>query len=322
MTEEEAYRPVEHRQIECVCPAHGACPVTVGLAARARPSLTSAEGLAAVSELNEHRARDSATRPTPKCVVPPLHHEMAMSGHHLFGNVLFGNVALASCGLIMAFTTACSRQPAAPPVSLAATTPAPQVPTADRSIMALRQIGDGAKWLFDAAYASDWSAVADYEANIREAQGELPSNLPLPDVVAQLRSRLDQLRRDTRGRQRLATMGDANAITKIVAGLSSQFQTLVPYEADLLGFYGRELELGILSGDSSTLAQATTDLQSTWNALEQRVEDRGGVDLAKRFTDAVVQLVGARRPSDYVAPTRAELVESARVVQLFQTVSW
>jgi hypothetical protein len=46
------------------------------------------------------------------------------------------------------------------------------------------------------------------------------------------------------------------------------------------------------------------------------VDRRGQVVEAKRFADIVVQLAGARRPADYVAPTRAVLSEADRIEKL------
>jgi hypothetical protein len=48
---------------------------------------------------------------------------------------------------------------------------------------------------------------------------------------------------------------------------------------------------------------------------------RGDIDEARRFTDIVVQLEGARRPADFVAPTRAELTEADRIVKLFRSLT-
>ena len=55
---------------------------------------------------------------------------------------------------------------------------------------------------------------------------------------------------------------------------------------------------------------------ATWSRLQSIVERRGHIDDAKRFTDIVAQLIAARRPADYVAPTRAELAEAERIGQL------
>jgi hypothetical protein len=189
---------------------------------------------------------------------------------------------------------------------------------ADRPPSALVQIGESAKALFDAAYASDWSTAADWVRSLNESASALPTTLPKPDLVAQLQSRLENVRQSAGTHQRVETMDAANEITRLVADLSGQFQTQVPYEAIMLGYYGRQLELGIASARPSTLTQASTDLRSAWNRIEPAIERRGHLDDARRFTDIVVRLEGARRPADFVGPTRAELAEADQIEQSFR----
>jgi hypothetical protein len=233
----------------------------------------------------------------------------------------------AACGVpltlaaIAVSSIACSREPAPQPVQQTAASPAPAsaIPSAERTPSSLVQIGELAKSLFDAADASDWSAAADGTQSLNESASELPDTLPKPDLVAQLRSRLDDVRQTVAMHQRIETMDDANGITRLVADMSGEFQPQVPYEAVMLGYYGRQLELGIASTKLATLTQASTDLRSTWNRIEPTIERRGHVDDARRFTDIVVQLEGARRPADFVAPARAELSEAGRIEKLFRS---
>ena len=119
-------------------------------------------------------------------------------------------------------------------------------------------------------------------------------------------------------RQRLQSMDLANGITRLVADLSSEYRLPVPYALVLLDYYGRELELGIAAGDQVRLAQATADLQQTWDRFEDTVLERDAVDEARRFTDSVAQLVDARAPGDFVAPTRAELAAVDALKRLFK----
>ncbi len=114
-------------------------------------------------------------------------------------------------------------------------------------------------------------------------------------------------------------MGDANEITKLVADLSAEFQTQVPYEVVMLGYYGRQLELGIAAARPELLNRASTDLRSTWNRIQPEVERRDHLDETGRFTDIVVDLERASRPAEYVAPTRAELAAAERIEKLFQS---
>jgi hypothetical protein len=215
---------------------------------------------------------------------------------------------------------ACSRQPAPPAQGVASTSQQARItPVADRPPAALVGIGGAAEGLFDAAFAADWSAADEWMTAITESASALPPALPKADIVAQLGSLVAALKDHVAAHERIETLDDANTVTRLAADLSAEFQTDVPYEAVMLGFYGRQLELGIAALRRTALTQAVTDLRSTWNRLQPVMLQRGYTDEARRFTDVVVQLEGAKRPADFVAPTRAELAEADRIEKLFRS---
>ncbi len=193
------------------------------------------------------------------------------------------------------------------------------IPEADRPPSALLEIGVLAKGLFDAAYSSDWSAAAERVRALNESASALPDTLLKPELVAQLRSRLEHVGQTVSAHQRIETMDDANAITRLVADLAARFERRVPYDAVMLGYYGRQLELGIASGQPSTLSQASGDLSSTWDRLEPKILELGAVDEVRRFTDILVQLEAAQRPAEFIAPTRAALAGADRIEKLFRS---
>ena len=172
---------------------------------------------------------------------------------------------------------------------------------------ALLDVGETAEELFDAARVSNWKDAAIALRTMNESADELPVTFSKAGLTAQLQSRLEELSDTVSQQQRLRTMDFANQITQLVADLSGKYQTQVPYALVMLGFYGRELELGIAAGDQARLKQAAADLRQTWNRFEGRVLQRGAVDEARRFTDIVVQLEGAQTTADFVEPTREEL---------------
>jgi hypothetical protein len=114
-------------------------------------------------------------------------------------------------------------------------------------------------------------------------------------------------------------MDVANSITRLVADVSAEFRTEVPIGVVMLDYYGRQLELGIAAGRPSTLTQATADLRQQWDRIEPDILRRGHADEARRFTDLVVQLEGARRRADFTAPIRAELEAVDRLETIFKT---
>ncbi len=132
-----------------------------------------------------------------------------------------------------------------------------------------------------------------------ESAANLPTSRSKPDLAARLQSRIEEVGNTVSTRQRLETMDGANAITRLAAELSAEHQPEIPYALVLLDYYGRELELGIAAGDQARLKRAAADLRQTWNEFERTILQRGAVDEARRFTDFVVQLEGAKAPGDF-----------------------
>jgi hypothetical protein len=235
--------------------------------------------------------------------------------------------ARAFCGIaitaavIAVVAGACSRPRAPSPVqhSPAEHREESSIPRADRPPAALSDIGQAAVLLFNDANASSWSSASEAMHTIREHSLSLPLALPKPDVAAQLRSRLKWLGQDVSARDRIATMDDANAVMRLTAELSAEFQTDVPYDVVMLGYYGRQLELGIAANRPDALTHASTDLRSTWNRVEPTIEGRATVDDVRRFTDTVARLEGAHTAKQFVAPTRVAVAEAERFEQLFRS---
>ena len=257
--------------------------------------------------MTEKHEQTERTNPTG---VPGAKTRQLSGAQHLAG--LAAILFLASAG--------CSEQPSRPP----ATQQVPvepvhtyRIPVADRPPASLLRLGQSAKNLFDAAGSSDWSRSGADVQSLSEAVSELPVDLPKPDLVAQLQSRVVRVTNAANSRQRIETMAVANAITQLVAELSAQYQPLVPYEVKMLGYYGRQIELGIASGRLTDSTQATSDLVTAWNRIQPAIERRGHVDYARRFNDIVVELMGAKRPADLVAPVHAELAAAARLESIF-----
>jgi hypothetical protein len=193
-----------------------------------------------------------------------------------------------------------------------------KTPPADRIPVDLSLLGGDAEELFDAAYAADWDVAQEAVGRIQNAEQRL-APLPDADLAEQLAAQIRGAREHVQSRLRIDTMQDANAMSRIVAELTKHYVTGgAPNAAMLLGYYGRQLEIGIAGSRPDVLTHARTDLKTVWNTLRPEVESRGDSEDAKRFTDTIVALDGAKRPSDYVAPTRAELAEAARIEKLFE----
>jgi hypothetical protein len=177
----------------------------------------------------------------------------------------------------------------------------------DRPPLMLLAVGRRAADLFEAARLSNWREADLALQAMKESAAAVPATFSNPDVASQFHTRLQDVGDAVSARRRLQTMDFANGITRLVADLSEQYKPEGPYALVLLGYYGRELALGIESGDQARLVRSVGDLRQTWNRFERIVLQRGAVDEARRFTDIVVQLEGAAAPSEFVDPTRAEL---------------
>jgi hypothetical protein len=214
----------------------------------------------------------------------------------------------------------CSRGQPAPPVAsqvVAAPTVAASASVGGGPPSALTQIGESAKELFDAARTSRWNDAAASVQTLKESAATLSDTGLKPDLFTQLRSRLADLEDSEKARRRVQTMDYANSITRIVAELCAPYQPAIPYRVVLLDYYGRQLELGLAASRPSTIKQASADLRQTWNSVEPSILEHGHVEDARRFTDIVVQIEGAKRPADFVAPVRAELAEVGQLEKIF-----
>jgi hypothetical protein len=211
------------------------------------------------------------------------------------------------------------RQPAPPVANHSAST---AVAAASASVgegppSALTQIGESAEELFDAARASKWNDATAAVQTLNESAATLSDTGLKPDLVEQLQLHLADLAGSVKTRRRVHSMDVANSITRIVADLAAPYQAELPYKIVLLDYYGRQLELGLAASRLSMLKQATADLRQTWDSIEPSILRRGHVEDARRFTDIVVQIEGAKRPADFVAPVRAELAAVDRLEKIF-----
>jgi hypothetical protein len=217
----------------------------------------------------------------------------------------------------------CSRPAQTPPAvtqaPAATSATATAAPVAYAPPAALVTIGESAEGLFDAARSSQWQTATAQLQTLNEAASQVPPDLPKSDLVAELRSRIEDVRRSAVAQRRVETMESANSITRIVADLSADFQVEVPIDVVMLDYYGRQLQIGIATTNQSTLTQATADLRQRWDRIALTIERLGHVDEVRRFTDIVVQLEGARRPADFAAPARAELEAVDRLEMIFRS---
>jgi len=86
----------------------------------------------------------------------------------------------------------------------------------------------------------------------------------------------------------------------------------VPADVKLLGYYARQIEVGVASKDPEMLARGRSDLVASWEQVERAISGRVSVAEVRSFNDIVVQLMSAKAMTDYLAPARAAQTASAR----------
>jgi hypothetical protein len=222
--------------------------------------------------------------------------------------------------MLLVASGGCSERPSPRPSTgqaAADTLNAGRIPAADEPPAALLQLGQSATDLFDSARSADWRQASASLQAVNEAASNLPADLQDAGLVANLQSRLVSVREATNDRRQLETMEGANAITHIVAELAQKYRPEVPYEVRMLGYYGRQIELGVASGDSTIARRAASDLTEAWNRIQPEMDRRGQPEDARRFTAIVVRLMNARQPADFGAPAADELAALRHLESLF-----
>jgi hypothetical protein len=196
--------------------------------------------------------------------------------------------------------------------------PSPQtIPAADRPPVALSTVRDTALGVYTAAIAADWPAVTERFDALKSAMADLPSRLGKPDLVLQLKTRTQALQDAIKDQRSPLAAANANWIARLTDEIASQYETSMPADVDLLGYFGRALEVDSYAARE----KATTDLadlRTVWRRVEPIVLRRNGVDAARHFSDALAQLDGAADAVSLRAGAEAELRAANAVVALFR----
>jgi len=181
------------------------------------------------------------------------------------------------------------------------------VPSADRRPLALSEVDDAARYLFESARESKWMDANAQLQVLQHVFEDLPRGLQSADVALSLRTRMRELPDTVAQHDRVRTMEAANAITRAVIGLSAQFQSRVPAQIPTLAYLGRQIELGIAAQQPALIARATADIRQTWNEVRPQLEHAGHAADVRRMTDIVVSLEGTNQTAEEASLARAEL---------------
>src|SRR5215470_17224974 len=146
------------------------------------------------------------------------------------------------------------------------------IPTADQRPLALSEVDDAARYLFESARETKWTQANAQLQMLQHAFEDLPRALQPADVAASLRTRMRELPDAVAQHDRVRTMEAANAITQSVIGLSAQFQSQVPAQLPTLAYLGRQIELGIAAQQPALIASTTAQIRQAWNELRPQLE--------------------------------------------------
>jgi hypothetical protein len=181
------------------------------------------------------------------------------------------------------------------------------IPVADQRPLALSEVDDSARYLFEYARDAKWMQANGQLDTLQRAVGDLPIGLRPADVAAALRNRIRELPDDVSRHERIRTMEAANAITESVIGLSAAFQSPVPAQVPRLAYLGRQIEVGIAAGRKAAIARAVAEIRQTWDELRPELEGRGHRADVRRMTDIVVSLETTKETAEDAALARDEL---------------
>ena len=191
-------------------------------------------------------------------------------------------------------------------------------PAADRPPRSLTEIHDTALAAFDQALRNDWPGMADSVATLSRVLDRLGPDAGDPDLVGQLNARFHALRDAVRDRQATEAATNANWTARLADEMSEKYETVVPGDVRLLSFFARALEVDATRGSGARTSPHVADLRTVWLRVEPAVLQRGGVDVARQFNDALAGLDAAMQRGDLMGAARAEVRASEQVTQLFR----
>lgn len=190
-------------------------------------------------------------------------------------------------------------------------------PAADRPPMPIAELHDAAVAVWHPALAGDWALVSSRMDTVEMAASHLPAHAGKPDLIRQLNGRLTSLRRAVRGREAIAAATEANWVARIADEIASTYDTRTPGDVGLLEFFCRAAETDAAASRQARFSRDVADLETVWRRVEPLLLQRKGTDPARRFTDAVVRLDGAKTAAERKAAADAALVEEDRVRDAF-----
>ncbi len=192
------------------------------------------------------------------------------------------------------------------------------VPAVDRPPASLMQLRDAALAIYGPALHGDWSAASGRLSDIDPAMTEATHGTTKPDLVRQLRGRLVALRRAVHDRRAIAAATDANWVSRLCDEIAATYDTALPLDVRLLGFFGRALQIDASRPRRQHAKTDLADLRTVWRSVEPWVLQRNGVPAARQFNDTLVNLDGAVSRGDLASAATAEVAAANQVAAVYR----
>jgi hypothetical protein len=176
-----------------------------------------------------------------------------------------------------------------------------KTPTNVEAEQSIQTIEATSQNVYENVKASQWEQASDELSKLKQARNDLKSS-GLGKGSDQYVDRISMdLQKQIGQKDRLPAMESANQLTRAAMDLGEPVPSTTPKELSLLDYYGRELEIGVISNDKNKLSAASRDIKHTWNAIKPKVEaqEGGKGGHVAQFDQLVKQLDKAKSTQDY-----------------------
>lgn len=172
----------------------------------------------------------------------------------------------------------------------------------------LSSIGEYGESVYDLAKIDNWTKAKTDFSQLQDAANQYALTNPENSTeLNQLNASIERLNNSITTRDRQTAMQNANQITSIAARLTQQYQTKIPIDITMLDYYGRELEIGAASSNSTLLQNTAQQISQTWESLRPTIINHGGTTVAQQFDLLVTRLNRAKSTNDYAQLTKPVL---------------
>lgn len=145
----------------------------------------------------------------------------------------------------------------------------------------LHDVGEAAEALFDAAWASDWSAAEHEASSLRRAASGHDASVD---------SLVERIEVSISSRDRLGLLDLANDLTRVVVERTPETPGGAPRAISWLDVYGRTLRVSVEAARVDQQKAATGDIVRAWASVRDAVIARGGRKEATAVDDTVARI--------------------------------